>query len=163
ASATLLFTAAAVSGDNSPPPPTKPLTPDQVTFFEKNIRPVLATKCYSCHSAEAKSLKGGLRLDTREGLRQGGNSGPILVGGNPKKSLLIKAMRHEEKDLQMPPKEKLPDTVIADFEHWVRIGAPDPRTGGAPVVRAGIDIEKARQFWAFRPPQRQEAPQVRDV
>src|SRR5262249_6385940 len=140
------------------PPPTA----DQLAFFEKKIRPVLATQCYSCHSAEAKKDRGGLRLDTRQGLLRGGDSGPVLVPGDPEKSLLIRALRHQDKDLRMPPKEKLPDTVVADFEQWVRMGAPDPRGGDAAVARAEVDIEKGRQFWAFGPPRRHSPPPVRD-
>src|SRR5262249_2850352 len=130
-------------------------------FFEKKIRPVLATQCYSCHSAKVKKPKGGLLLDTRAGLRAGGDSGRAIVPGQPKKSLLIQALHHTDKNLRMPQKEKLSETVIDDFEQWVRMGAPDPRTGGAPIVRAEIDIDKGRQFWAFQPPQRHSPPPVR--
>src|SRR5947209_5567058 len=99
-----------------------------VEFFETRIRPVLVAHCYSCHSAEAaaaKNLKAALRLDTREGLRQGGRSGPAVVPGKPQESLLLAAIRHD--DLQMPPNKKLPSAVIADFEAWIKMGAPDPR------------------------------------
>lgn len=94
-------------------------------FFEKKIRPVLVQHCHKCHSAGTVELKGGLRLDTRDRLRAGGESGPAIVPGKPDESLLIQALRHES--LEMPPDEKLPAEVIADFEHWVEIGAPDPR------------------------------------
>src|SRR6185295_7913248 len=95
------------------------------------IRPALSQYCYKCHSAEAAKLKGGLLLDTRDGLRAGGESGPALVPGEPDKSLLVKAIRHKDENLKMPPKEKLPDAVIADLEKWVAMGAPDPRDGVA--------------------------------
>src|SRR5687767_9878456 len=78
--------------------------PKGIDFFEKNIRPVLVSQCYQCHSASAKELKGELRLDTREGLRKGGESGAILVAGKPDESPIIKALRHED-GLEMPPKE----------------------------------------------------------
>src|SRR5262245_47944818 len=87
-----------------------------IAFSESKIRPVLIERCYQCHSAEAeknKKLKGGLLLDSREGVRKGGDSGPVLVPGKPADSLLIKALRHE--DTKMPPKGKLADDVIADF------------------------------------------------
>ena len=77
-----------------------------VEFFEKKIRPVLVEHCYDCHSADAKKVKGGLLLDTREGSLKGGDNGPALVPGNPDKSLLIKAVRYTDPDLQMPPKNK---------------------------------------------------------
>ena len=99
-----------------------------IDFFEQKIRPILVDRCYSCHSANAaakKNLKGGLLLDTRDTLRMGGESGPAIIPGKPRESLLIAAIRHES--LEMPPKEKLSAQVIADFEKWVQIGAPDPR------------------------------------
>src|SRR5436190_16274998 len=98
-----------------------------VAFFESKIRPVLIEHCYQCHSAQAqanKKLKGSLLLDTRDGLRKGGDSGPALVPGKPDDSLLIKALRYEA--TKMPPKGKLPDDVVADVARWVQMGAPDP-------------------------------------
>src|SRR5262249_7359713 len=95
-------------------------------FFEKRIRPLLVEHCYSCHSADAKKLKGDLRLDTRAGLRKGGQSGPAVVAGDPEASLLIAAVRYQKQDMQMPPKGKLPAALIADLEAWVKLGAPDP-------------------------------------
>src|SRR5579884_1414937 len=146
------------------PPVVKdaPPTADQVAFFEKKIRPVLADSCFSCHSKESGKSKGGLLLDTRDAVLKGGANGPALVPGEPNKSLLIKALRYHNENLHMPPKGKLPDAVIADFEQWVRMGAPDPRTGGA-VARHDIDIEKGRRFWAFQPPRKHAAPRVRDT
>ena len=106
-----------------------------MAFFEKKIRPVLADKCYKCHSAEAEKIKGGLLLDTREGIRQGGDSGPAVVPGEPEKSLLMRRFATPIPTLKMPPKEKLPDAVIADFEKWVKMGAPDPREGQSATPR----------------------------
>ncbi len=137
-------------------------TPEQLAFFEKKIRPVLAEHCYQCHAQDAKKLRGGLLLDTRDGARHGGDSGPAIVPGAPGKSLLVQAVRHQDKNLQMPPKQKLPDAVIADLEQWVRIGAPDPRAGMAKAARTDIDIEKGRQFWAFQPPKKAALPAVKD-
>src|SRR4051794_38327189 len=93
---------------------------DGSAFFETKIRPVLVGHCYSCHAAGTKQ-KGGLRLDTREGVRRGGESGPALVPGKPQESLLIKALRQQGP--KMPPKGKLPDAVVADFVRWVEMGA----------------------------------------
>ena len=104
-------------------------TSEGVAFFENRIRPVLVDKCYECHSPKAKKIKGGLLLDTRAGIRRGGDTGLAVVPGELAKSLLIEAIHHEDKDLSMPPKEKLPDEVIADFEKWIAMGAPDPREG----------------------------------
>ena len=98
-----------------------------VEFFEKKIRPVLASNCYGCHSAQSRKPQGGLLLDSREGLLQGGGRGPAIVPGDPEKSLLIKAIRYTDEKLQMPPAGQLSPEQIADFEAWVKIGAPDPR------------------------------------
>jgi cytochrome c553 len=126
---------------------------EEVAFFEKKIRPVLATHCYECHSTQATKVQGKLRVDTAEGLRQGGESGPAVVPGDPDRSLLVQALRYEH--LEMPPKGKLPPEVIADFEQWIRAGAVDPREGSGLASAAAsptIDWEAARRFWAFQPP-----------
>ncbi|HEY1190563.1 MAG TPA: DUF1549 domain-containing protein [Gemmata sp.] len=135
---------------------------DQLKFFETRIRPILVDKCYSCHSAEADKIKGNLHLDTRDGVRKGGDSGPAVVAGNPARSPLVRALKSKDPNLAMPPKGKLPDSVIADFETWVKMGAPDPREGKAATKKYEIDIEKGRQFWAFVPPARHPVPQVRN-
>src|SRR5436190_11589393 len=97
-------------------------------FFETKIRPVLVESCYKCHSAESERVKGGLLLDTREGMLKGGDSGPAIVPGDPEKSRLIVALGYKDEQLQMPPKDALPAEVVANFEKWVKAGAPDPRT-----------------------------------
>jgi len=121
----------------------------ELEFFEKKIRPVLIERCYKCHSAESKKLKGKLLLDTREGLLKGGESGPAIVAGRPEKSLLISALRYE--DLEMPPKNKLSDAVINDFVLWIKKGAADPRDGAARKEKEGIDVERARHQWPYSP------------
>ncbi len=140
----------------------KRATPEQFAFFEKNIRPVLVKECYSCHATTAKKVRGGLTLDTREGVRHGGETGPAIVLGDAKKSLLIKALRHVHEPLKMPPKKKLPDEVIANFEKWIAMGAPDPRDGAGKVAKNEIDVEKGRRFWSFQPPKK-TIPAVKDV
>jgi hypothetical protein len=133
-----------------------------VEFFEKKIRPVLSEQCYQCHSAAAKKVKGGLRLDTRAGLLQGGDHGPALVPGRPADSLLLKALRHEG-DVKMPPRSQLSAAVIADFARWIEAGAADPRTAAdAAKGRAGIDIETGRRFWSFQPLRDLALPVVSD-
>src|SRR5262245_52952229 len=77
-------------------------TPEQMAFFEKSIRPVLVKECYSCHATTAEKIRGGLTLDTRDGIRKGGDNGPAVVPGDLKKSLLVKALRHEEDIKPMP-------------------------------------------------------------
>ena len=126
---------------------------DDLAFFEKQIRPVLVTECYACHSAAAAErgkLKGGLALDTREALLRGGESGPAVVPGKPDESLLLDALRND--GLEMPPKGKLPAAVIADFTRWIERGAVDPREGAAAQSKRGLSLEEGRKFWSLIPP-----------
>src|SRR5688572_13615857 len=94
-------------------PATAAPGPDGVAFFEAKVRPLLVKHCYSCHSAEAKKVRGNLRLDTRDGLLKGGPTGPAVVPGDPDKSLLIQAVRYDDEALRMPPKAKLTVEEIA--------------------------------------------------
>ena len=88
-------------------------------FFESRVRPVLSTHCFECHGHKAK---GGLKLDSREAALAGGESGPAMAPGKPKESLLLKAIRHIDPDLSMPPKKKLPNHVVNDLKRWIREG-----------------------------------------
>jgi hypothetical protein len=133
---------------------------DGLRLFEEKIRPVLAAHCYKCHSAAAKKQRGGLHLDTAEALRRGGDSGPALVPGKPRDSLLLKAIRHDGGELLMPPEGKLSPEIVADFERWIALGAPDPRKGG--TVTKGIDFTAAQRHWAFQPIRRPELPAVKN-
>src|SRR5688572_26993450 len=98
-----------------------------VKFFEEKVRPLLVEHCYECHSAEAKELRGTLRLDNQAGWRKGGDLGPAITPGKPKESLLIRAVGYADEELQMPPKGKLAQSDIDILTRWVEIGAPDPR------------------------------------
>ncbi|MEO6738776.1 MAG: PSD1 and planctomycete cytochrome C domain-containing protein [Chthoniobacteraceae bacterium] len=132
-------------------------------FFEANVRPILQLHCYECHSHE-KKIKGGLALDLRAGWETGGDNGPAIVPGQLEKSLLIKAVRYTDADMEMPPKGKLAASEIEVLEKWVAMGAPDPRVA-APVVSSkarSIDIEEGRRFWAFQPVTDPKIPSVRD-
>src|SRR5271154_1667089 len=84
-----------------------------VEFFEKNIRPVFVSRCYVCHSSSAPKVQGGFQLDSRDLLRKGGNSGSPITPGDPDSSLLIKALRHTDPNLKMPPGKALPPEVVA--------------------------------------------------
>src|SRR5262245_30836064 len=129
-------------------------------FFEKHVRPVLVEHCYKCHSAASEKLRGSLRLDTREGMLKGGDSGPAIVPGDPDKSLLIKAVRHASEDLKMPVKNpKLPDEQIEELAAWIRMGAPDPRTE---QVQGTKSTEARRLHWAFQPVREPVPPSVRN-
>ena len=129
-------------------------------FFESRIRPVLVQHCYECHSAKAAKIKGRLLLDSRDGVLKGGASGPAVVPGKPAVSLLVQALQHE--NLKMPPKGKLPDTIIADFVRWVREGAFDPRPAAVksdnPLTKLG-----ARDHWSLRLIARPAIPAVKDA
>src|SRR5579862_1715665 len=124
-------------------------------FFEKKIRPLLSERCFSCHSATAEKLKGGLLLDSRDGLLKGGDTGPAIAAGNPEKSLLMKAVRWVDDDLKMPPKKRLAEDQVADLDAWIRKGAPWPAGGaaaGRPKKQVGLSIEEGRRFWSYIPP-----------
>ncbi len=114
-----------------------------VQFFEKNIRPVLTTQCYSCHSSTAKSVKGGLSLDTRQGILNGGDSGPSIVPGKIDESLLLDYIQSGD----MPPDKPLSEKIVKDFEKWIKMGMPDPRYKHE---NRQLELKQARQFWSFK-------------
>src|SRR5262245_41233428 len=137
--------------------------PKGIDFFEKNIRPILVANCYQCHSSSAKELKGELRLDTKEGIRKGGESGAALIPGKPQESLIIKALRYED-GLEMPPGDKkLPESVVASFTKWIEMGAPDPRKPNVTTVGGKINILEARKYWAFQLPKVEAPPAVNNA
>ncbi len=146
------------------PASEKPLDPQAVAFFEQKIRPVLTEHCLRCHSTQAeqaKKLKARLYLDSRDGMRQGGDGGPVLIPHKPADSLLIKALRYEG-EVRMPPNGKLPEAVLRDFEKWVNMGAPDPRLG--PTTRPkqiGLSVDEGRRFWAYQRPKPPAVPAVK--
>ncbi len=137
---------------------------ENLDFFEKNIRPVLAAKCYGCHSGASKEPMGGLAVDTREGLLRGGKSGaPAVVPGKPEDSLLLRALEHTTKDLKMPPGKPLPPEQVRAFAEWIRMGAPDPRTGPARLAeKPAYDWEKERKHWAYQPLRAVDPPSESD-
>src|SRR5262249_23057327 len=96
----------------------QPAEPKQVEFFESRIRPVLVEHCFRCHGE--KKQKAGLRLDSRQALLKGSEDGPVVVSGQPEKSPLIQAVRHQGK-IKMPPENKLPAQAIADLTTWVQM------------------------------------------
>ena len=140
------------------------IDPADLEFFESKIRPVLVERCYACHGDDPAKIRGGLVLLDAEGLRAGGDSGAVIVPGSPEDSLMIEAL-HYEGLTQMPPDGKLPASVIADFEQWIRRGAPDPRTGAGQTVVAAraaetFDYGPGREHWAYRRIEDPEAPKV---
>lgn len=128
------------------------IPPEQLEFFETQIRPLLAERCFECHSA-GKKQKGGLVLDSRQGWMAGGETGPALVPGDPEASLIIKAIGYENPDLQMPPKKRLSKTEIEAIHKWIAMGAPDPREGSAPNAAPANDFDlqkRASEHWAWQ-------------
>ena len=122
-----------------------------VEFFESKVRPLLVNRCYECHSGISQALRAGLKLDSRAGLLEGGDSGPAVVPGKPDESLLIQAVRYEANE--MPPKGKLSNAQIAALTKWVELGAPWPAASGAAMQSKGpaYDWEAARRHWAWQP------------
>ena len=139
-------------------------TPAQLEFFEQRIRPMLVNECYECHGAQKQ--KGKLRVDFRDGLLKGGDSGPAIVAGDAKKSLLVQSIRHDDPDSAMPKdRPKLSDAVIADFVKWVNDGAPDPRDQPASETAAAsagweATFTARKDWWSFKPVQKVAPPAV---
>ncbi len=124
-------------------------------FFEDKVRPILALHCYECHGPASGGGKAELRLDSLDGLLKGGWSGPALVRGEPERSMLMLAVRHEG-DVAMPPKKKLSQMEIDTLAAWVKMGAPWPaavqgRIGPAQAVSQARWDEHVANHWAFRP------------
>ena len=129
------------------------LTPQQLEFFESRVRPILARKCFKCHSSKAKDVKGGLKLDSYETIHRGGDSGKAVVPGKPAASLLIKSIQYEAQASEMPPDGKLAKRDIATLIEWVKIGAPFPKSKATrKKTKDAIDWKKERaSHWAWRP------------
>ena len=143
-------------------------TTEQVEFFEKNIRPALAEHCYECHNSSDKA-KGGLALDWRGGLFKGSDSGQVIVAGKPDESLLLRSIRHEEKDIKMPKDgPKLSPIIIQNFESWIAMGAPDPRVKKpsreeiAKAISWETIREQRKKWWSFQPVRSPVPPRVKD-
>ncbi|HEX6987384.1 MAG TPA: DUF1549 domain-containing protein, partial [Planctomycetaceae bacterium] len=132
----------------------------RLEFFETRIRPVLIEHCYECHSAASDPPQGNLRLDHRDGLLAGGDSGPAVAPGEPADSVLIQALRYD--GYEMPPSGRLPEAVVRDFEKWVRDGAFDPRDE-PPAAAAAETAAPETDHWAYRPPRRHDPPDVADA
>lgn len=134
-------------------------------FFEQKIRPVLVEHCFECHSSASAPIKGGLQLDHRDALLQGGESGPVIVSGKPTDSELIKALRWES--VEMPPAGKLSESIIRDFEKWIEKGAFDPRDAPPSADEVAAESWKKKlaersQWWSLQPPQQSQLPSTTD-
>ncbi len=145
-------------------PPRNALAPEKLEFFETKVRPILVQRCYECHSGQESN--GGLRLDYREGLLKGGDSGPALQADEPQGSLLLCAIRYQNADLQMPPSGKLDASEIEVLETWVAQGAFDPRAdlpSGSSDKPQGMSIQDGRNFWSMMPLKPVEVPRAVDA
>jgi Protein of unknown function (DUF1553)/Protein of unknown function (DUF1549)/Planctomycete cytochrome C len=126
-----------------------------IDHFENKIRPVLASRCFACHSASAAAPQGGLLLDSAQGIRRGGNSGTAIRPGDPEGSLLIRAIRHTDKKLKMPPGDPLSPEEVADFELWIREGA------SLPADPSTVD-KKQSLLWSLQKPRLTAFPAVKN-
>ncbi len=129
-------------------------TAEQVRFFETNVRPIFVEHCQKCHGSTKQW--GGLRLDSREALLHGGDSGAAIVSGKPNESLLMRAVRHQDENLKMPKEGKLSERQIADLARWIEMGAPFPNS---PKVN---DRSRDPNHWTFQPPTTPIVPVVKN-
>lgn len=144
--------------------PPVPPDPAALQFFESKVRPILAENCFECHSG--KKQRGGLRLDSRAAVLAGGDLGPAVVPGDPEKSLLIKAIHYQDRELKMPPTKRLPKEHVVALTRWVKMGAPwpgadTPVAGGTRKGKFQI-TDRDRAHWAFQPVKRPTVPAVKD-
>jgi hypothetical protein len=144
----------------------KAVTPEQATFFESKIRPLLVSNCYSCHAGTES--RGGLKLDSRESMLKGNAHGPALVVGDPDKSAILKAV-HYDGAIKMPPTGKLRPEEIAALTAWIKMGAPWPATKGPggpsnPGQAPDLILTPAQKsFWSFRPIVKPALPKVKNA
>ncbi len=142
-----------------------PLDPQQVEFFEAHIRPLLIDHCYECHSHEHGESNGKLYLDSAEAMRRGGTKGAVIAPGKPDQSLLMRVVNYRDRNLQMPPQEKLSATQIATLQQWIEMGATDPRLAADQKDNAPKNTPKSsplerdpKTHWAFNLPTRHPIP-----
>lgn len=152
--------------DQTPPSGGQP-SPEALEHFERRVRPVFLQHCAECHGAD--SQEAGLRLDNRTAVERGGDSGKVVVPGNPDDSLLVKLIRYDGK-VQMPPDGKLPDDAIAALTKWISQGAPWPNDATAPAGDAAAPANKtidyaavAASHWAFQPVVAPQIPPVQNT
>lgn len=137
--------------------------PAELEFFEKRIRPLLHQRCGECHDRKNADKNGELALDSGSGLLKGGTRGKLFVAGKPEESLLIRAVRYADENLQMPPEGKLAEAEIALLSEWVKRGAAVPNDAPAAEGTKGIDVAAGKAFWSFQPLKASDAPSVRST
>ena len=136
---------------------------EDVEFFEKSVRPLLHEQCHSCHGAAKQ--KGNLRLDSREAMLRGGDSGPAVVVGHPEKSLIVRAIGYQDDNLRMPPRSKLAAGQIAALRHWIENGLawPEAATTSSKAAVATFDLQERSRHWCWQPLQTSSAPLLPDA
>ena len=134
-----------------------------VEFFEIEVRPLLAKRCFECHGAETQ--KGKVRLDRRASVMGGGEAEPLVIPGNPSESRLMQVLAYDLFDIQMPPKGKLPAEEIAILAKWIERGAVWPKTpeGDPPAAMKTAHSEAAEPHWSFQPMADPIPPAVRQT
>ena len=133
----------------------------QVEFFEKKVRPILVNHCYECHSGIAKEVgRSGLRLDSREAVLKGGDSGPAIILSKPDESRMIQFVRHQGKKMPGLKKPKLKDDQIATLAKWVEIGAPWSTVKVKPKEET-YDWANVRKHWAWLPVRKGTPPPIK--
>jgi mono/diheme cytochrome c family protein len=148
------------SKTSAQPPKIEALGQRELQFFESKIRPLLVEHCYACHSSEAGKAEGGLLVDSRPDLLKGGDSGPAVVVGDPRRSILMKAVLYEDLGTAMPPADaggKLKSDEIAALEQWIRYGLPDPRSKSTAAKK---ETTENSTWWAFQPIKTASVPTV---
>ena len=156
------------AGEEMSGAPDAPPSAEGLALYESDVLPILESSCYDCHAETSKRVKGGLKLDSRAALLEGGHSGPAIVPGDPDASLFMEAVHYGDPDFAMPPDGKLDEADLAALAQWIELGAPFPSTGDeVPALptkdETTIDIEAGRQWWAFRPVTRPEVPTPADA
>lgn len=152
-------------GEDKKAEPAPKFTAAQVSFYEKEVLPVLKAHCLKCHGAEPDKIKGGLDLTTRKAALEGGESGPAINLAKPADSLLVKAIQYKSDDHKMPPKGKMPDKDIATLEKWVADGLPVSADRIGDVAKAApktVVTEEAKKYWAYQPVRRPDTPAVQN-
>jgi hypothetical protein len=144
---------------DEPSRPAEPANLRAAAEFENRVRPLLVDRCVKCHGP--RKQESNLRLDSRESMMQGGDSGPAIVPGKPGESLLVKAIRHEG-DIQMPPDSRLKAEQVATLSRWIAEGAPWPVEAAGAAIRHGTITAEDRAFWSLQPVRPRPAPEVRD-
>jgi len=139
----------------------EPESSNGMELFESKILPVLVSNCYECHSKASETTEGGLELDSPSGMLRGGDSGPMFEAHHADGNSLLRMLRHEADFSPMPPEEKLSEEIIAAFEEWIGLGAPDSREDEGPTAKEER-LNKGKQHWAFQKPIAVSQPVVKD-